>query len=74
MDYFKLIWRHLLNCTEGATKLLSHDSRSMGRVSNPGAPEYEVGVLTTRTRSSMSDVYIYPCSVGKNLKEGGCGL
>lgn len=55
MNYFKLIWHHLLSCIEGTTKLLRHDSRSLGRVFNPGAPEYEVGVLTTRTRNSVSE-------------------
>jgi hypothetical protein len=58
----------------GATKLLTHDSRSLRRGFNPGAPEYEVGLLTTRNQSSVSEVDIYLCSVGKNLKEGGFGL
>jgi hypothetical protein len=29
------------------TKTLCQDSRSLGQDSNPGPPEYEVGVLTT---------------------------
>jgi hypothetical protein len=41
-------------CLEGLTKTtknLSQHSRSPGRDLNPGPPEYEAGVLTTRTLS-----------------------
>jgi hypothetical protein len=43
-------------CLEGlrkTTKHLSQDSRSPGRDLNPGPPEYEAGVLTTRSRHSV---------------------
>jgi hypothetical protein len=35
-------------------KNLSRDSQSPGRDLNPGHPEYEAGVLTTRSRRSVS--------------------
>jgi hypothetical protein len=35
-------------------KNLSQDSRSRGRDLNTGLPEYEAGVLTTRTQRSVS--------------------
>jgi hypothetical protein len=38
-------------------KSISQGSRSPGRDLNPGPPEYEVGVLTTRPRRSV--VYYY---------------
>jgi hypothetical protein len=41
-------------------KTLSQDSRSPGRDLNPGPPEYEAGVLTTRQRRSVL-IYIYVC-------------
>jgi hypothetical protein len=46
-------------CLEGlrkTTKNLSQDRRSLGRDLNPGPPEYEAGVLTTRPRRSVSPV------------------
>jgi hypothetical protein len=33
-------------------KIISQDNRSPGRDLNPGPPEYEAGMLTTRPRSS----------------------
>jgi hypothetical protein len=36
-----------------STKDLSHDRRSSGRNLNPGPPEYETGVLTSRTVLSV---------------------
>jgi hypothetical protein len=36
------------------TKNLSQGSRSPGRDLNPGPPEYEAGVLTTRPRRSVN--------------------
>jgi hypothetical protein len=46
-------------CLEGlrkTTKNLSQVSRSPGRDLNPGPPEYEAGVLTTRPRRSVPRV------------------
>jgi hypothetical protein len=34
----------------------SQDNRSPSRDLNPGAPEYEAGVLTTRSRLSVKDI------------------
>jgi hypothetical protein len=44
-------------CLEGlgkTTKNLNHESRSPGRHSNPGPPEYEAGVLTSQPRRSVA--------------------
>jgi hypothetical protein len=38
----------------GTTKNLSQDSKSLDRDLNPGPPEYQVGVLTTRPRGSVT--------------------
>jgi hypothetical protein len=43
----------LLEGLRKITKLLSQDSRSLGRDLNHGLPEYEVGVLTARSRRSV---------------------
>jgi hypothetical protein len=46
-------------CLEGLrkkTKNLSQFIRSPGRDLNPGPPEYEAEVLTTRPRRSMADI------------------
>jgi hypothetical protein len=45
--------------TEENHETLSQDSRSTRRDLNRGPPEYEVGVLTTRPRSSL-DVICQP--------------
>jgi hypothetical protein len=56
-------WKGCGICLEGlrkTTKNLSQDSRSPGRDLNPGPPEYEAGVLTTRPRRlvvHMKDSY-----------------
>jgi hypothetical protein len=48
-------------CLEGLTKTmknLSQDSRSPGRDSNPGPPEYYAGMLTTRPRRSVIVLHV----------------
>jgi hypothetical protein len=41
------------------TKTLSQDSRSLGGGMNPGSPEYEAGVLTTRPRFGFFTFVLY---------------
>jgi hypothetical protein len=48
--WFKVLSRHLPGRTEENHKNLSQDSWFPGRDLNPGPPEYETGVLTTRPR------------------------
>jgi hypothetical protein len=52
------------------SKTLSQDSRSLGRNLDPGPPEYEAGVLTTRQQGSVP-----PCIVrmvkSRRLRLGG---
>jgi hypothetical protein len=40
-------------------KNLSHDSWSSGRDSNPGPPDYEAGLLTSRLRLTNHNKYLY---------------
>jgi hypothetical protein len=47
--------RHLSGGTEENHEK-PHNSRSPGRDSNPGPPEYEAGVLTTRSRLSVEQL------------------
>jgi hypothetical protein len=54
---FKALSRHLHGGLRKNTKNLSQDSRSPGRDLNPGFPEYEAGVLATRLRRSVYDMY-----------------
>jgi hypothetical protein len=49
----KVLSRHSPGRTEISHENLSQDSRSPGLDSNPGSPEYEAGVLTTRPRRSV---------------------
>jgi hypothetical protein len=47
---------YLTICLDGlrkTTKYLSQDGQSPGLVLNPGALEYETGMLTTRSRRSV---------------------
>jgi hypothetical protein len=39
-----------------AIENLRQDSRSLGQCLNPGPPEYEAGVLTTKLRHSVLDI------------------
>jgi hypothetical protein len=48
---FKVLSRHLSGGTEESHEM-PQSSRSQGRNLNPGPPEYESGVLTTRPRRS----------------------
>jgi hypothetical protein len=61
-----LLSRHSPGWTEENHGSLSQDSWSPLRNLNPGPPEYEAGVLTTRLRSSV-DFYCksvgYDCAV-----------
>jgi hypothetical protein len=41
-----------LESVRKTTETLSQDRRSLGQYLNPGPPEYEAGVLTTRPRRS----------------------
>jgi hypothetical protein len=52
VTYFKVISR-LSRGTEESHGNLSQDRRSPGRDLNPESSEYEVGVLTTRSRCSV---------------------
>jgi hypothetical protein len=50
-------------CLEGLRKTmkpLRQDSQSPGRDLNPGLPEYEAGVLTTRPRRSAHAFRVLP--------------
>jgi hypothetical protein len=49
----KVLHQNLPGRTEKTTENLNHDSLSPGRNLNPGSPEYEAGVLTTRPQSSV---------------------
>jgi hypothetical protein len=51
VTYFKVLSWHLSGVTEETTKKLSRDTRSTCPVLNWGTPEYETGLVTTRTRS-----------------------
>jgi hypothetical protein len=56
-------------CLEGLrqiTKNLGQDSRPSGRDLNPGPPEYEAGMLTTRPWRSVKTAIMI------NVREGGC--
>jgi hypothetical protein len=59
LRYYPRIW---LDRTRKTIKNLSQDSRSPGRDLNPGPPEYEAGVLTTRSQCSVQQV-IASCKV-----------
>jgi hypothetical protein len=50
---FKVLYRHRLEGLMKTTKNHSQDSHSPGRYLNPGPPECEAGVLTTRTLRSV---------------------
>jgi hypothetical protein len=50
------------------TKNLSQDSRSLGRDLNPGRPEYEAGVLTTRSRRPVTAGLQADTTLVKRLK------
>jgi hypothetical protein len=50
---FEIQSRHLPEWT-GDTRNPRQDSRSSGRDLNPGPPEYELGVVTTRPRRSVN--------------------
>jgi hypothetical protein len=45
---FKMLSQHLLGGTEENHENLNQDSQSPGRDLNPGPPEYEAEMLTTR--------------------------
>jgi hypothetical protein len=47
---FKVLSWHSTGGNEENYENLNQDSQSPGRESNPGPPEYEVGVLSTRPR------------------------
>jgi hypothetical protein len=47
---FKTLSRHLLGSSEENRDKSQTDSRSPGRNSNPGPPEFESGMLTNRPR------------------------
>jgi hypothetical protein len=51
---FKVLSRHSRGETEENQENLSQDSRSPGQRIDPGTPEYEVRVLTTRPRRLVS--------------------
>jgi hypothetical protein len=51
---FKVLYHYLPVGTEENDENLSQDSQSPGRDLNPGPPEYEAEVLTTRSRSSVT--------------------
>jgi hypothetical protein len=51
--YLKVLSRHLPGRTEENHENLSQVSRSPVRDLNPGTPEYEAGVLSTRPRLSV---------------------
>jgi hypothetical protein len=46
--HFKILSQHLLEGLRKTTNHLSHDTRSPGQNIDPGPPEYEAGVPTTR--------------------------
>jgi hypothetical protein len=52
----KALSRNLPGGTEENHEKISQDIRSPGSDLNPGPPEYEAGVLTTRPRRSVSTV------------------
>jgi hypothetical protein len=54
MNGFNILSRNLLEGTKENHENLSEDSRFPGRDLNPIPPEYEVGVLTTRPRRSVT--------------------
>jgi hypothetical protein len=60
---FKVLSRHSPGGTEENHENLNQDSR--GREPNPGPPDYEVGVLTTRPRRSVAlrGVFQYPSRI-----------
>jgi hypothetical protein len=54
------------------TKNLNQDSRSPGRDLNPGPPEYESGVLTTRWRRSVRPKRRWQDNVKMDLRQTWC--
>jgi hypothetical protein len=50
---FKVLSGHLPGGTEEKHKIIGQDIRSPGIGLDPGPPEYEAGVLTTRSRRSI---------------------
>jgi hypothetical protein len=55
--YFMVISQHLPGSTEEHHKPLSQDSQSLGRDLNQRPPEYEAGMVITRSRR-WTTVYI----------------
>jgi hypothetical protein len=61
----KLTWPNTKELTRHSTDRTEENhekpqgSRSLGRNLNPGPPEYEAGVLTTRPRRSVSGYDMY---------------
>lgn len=53
MAYVKMLSQIYLEVVKKITKILIHDSRSQGRNSNPGPPEYEAAMLNSHALFSV---------------------
>jgi hypothetical protein len=63
-----LFSRHFPGRTEGKLRKSWQDTRCLGRDFNPGPPEYEAGIVTTRPRRSVSKVQKNKITVKRKIR------